>query len=329
MRLLFSVMVMLLLSVPAMGQTLLGTNVRVDPDGIVVRPSSFWLDNVLAVDPLFRTVDAEGRLILKIDLYATLAAADEQDDIHSTADRQFTSDGLALKQDADTAIHPDAVNTWTALQTMNGEHWMFINNGKILLLNHHTSPVSSMHLYRGGLVAEDQNMLFQVDVADGVGPYLFDFKGGDIDMWSNNITNVGSINASAFVQDGINLYDIAAGKKLFINLNEPLVYDAEGDTLHFEVEWCASPDFASSTVYNRRTEDGQADWYYFNGSQYVAFPSTGLISSFYGTDGLASVILNPPDTLTAPVYIRARSFDGVDWSDYRTAYGVGAVRLGN
>ena len=160
--------------------------------------------------------------------------------------------------------------------------------------------------------------------------------------WGDHGTNgyVDSESDPVFAATGALQVDLAAASnkadmaygwgdhnRLYLNLNEPLVYDAEGSNLHFQVEWSGSADFSSATAYS--TSSSQANWSYFNGTQYAAFPSAGIPDTAYGTDGLASVIFNPTDVVAGPVYIRARAHDGADWSNYRVAYGIGAVRLGN
>jgi hypothetical protein len=91
MRWLYSVMVVLLLSVPASGQTLLGTNVRVDPDGIVDRPLGFWTNNVIATGGTTVTTNEDGRLVIHTTPDADMPVPD---DVQAALD---------LKQDADTA----------------------------------------------------------------------------------------------------------------------------------------------------------------------------------------------------------------------------------
>ncbi|NCF80818.1 MAG: hypothetical protein GWP74_04325 [Proteobacteria bacterium] len=116
-------------------------------------------------------------------------------------------------------------------------------------------------------------------------------------------------------------------RRLQVNLTEPLVYDAEGSNLQFEVQWSLNGDFSNAVTY--ATAESQTYWQYFNGTLYQDFPASGLPWAAYGTNGFASVVLSPPDPLSAPVYVRARLYDGVDWSDYRTSFGIGTVKIGN
>lgn len=115
--------------------------------------------------------------------------------------------------------------------------------------------------------------------------------------------------------------------RLYMNLKGPLVYDEEGGNLHFGVQWSSNADFSNATSYS--TTNSRANWFYFNGTSYADFPSEGLPPTAYGTNGIASVIFLPTNVLAGPVYIRARAYDGIDWSLYRVAYGIGAVRFGN
>ena len=144
---------------------------------------------------------------------------------------------------------------------------------------------------------------------------------------------LGAVTAGAeWIVDGVEVSEEVApalgdDSSLRINLTEPLVYDAEGSNLQFEVQWSLSADFSNPTSY--ATTESQTYWQYFNGTQYQDFPASGLSWAAYGTNGLSSVIFAPPDTLSEPVYVRARSFDGADWSDYRTGFGIGTVTIGN
>ena len=115
---------------------------------------------------------------------------------------------------------------------------------------------------------------------------------------------------------------------LYFTLVQPLVYDAEGSNLEFEVQWSTNADFSNATLYC--TTNSQTGWDYFNGSRFNAFPAGGLSSNYYGTNVAgACVVFAPTNGLERPVYLRARAWDGADWGDYFVGYGYGAVKLGN
>jgi hypothetical protein len=120
---------------------------------------------------------------------------------------------------------------------------------------------------------------------------------------------------------------VALAKPLCFNLHAPLVYDAEGDNLHFEIQWSMSSDFSDAISYT--TSTAQNNWSYYNGTSFDAFPAGGLPSTAYGTNGLTCVVFDPVETTTEPVHVRARAHDGTDWGDYRPAFGEGTMILGN
>ncbi|MEI6212056.1 MAG: hypothetical protein WCR06_10580, partial [bacterium] len=144
------------------------------------------------------------------------------------------------------------------------------------------------------------------------------------------ITDVTNLCAAAQLACSANL--LAQSVRMYspflvVNMNEPLVYDQDGQNLHFEVQWSTHADFSNPVSYNSGTS--QANWRYFNGSEFAELPASGISAFDYDSSHLACVVFSPTNVLNQEVFIRARSWDGVDWSDYVTGYGSGTVRLGN
>ncbi len=111
---------------------------------------------------------------------------------------------------------------------------------------------------------------------------------------------------------------------LVVNLAGPILYEAAGGVLHFEIQWSANADFSDARSYSSATNT--SGWYFYNGTGYQALPASGFESAFYYVhEGLGAVVFTVPDAVAADVYVRARSYNGADWSDYRTVYGSGTV----
>jgi hypothetical protein len=112
---------------------------------------------------------------------------------------------------------------------------------------------------------------------------------------------------------------------LVLNLSGLLIYDAAGSNLHFEVEIATNSAFAAST--RHCTTNSVSGWEYFNGGEYAAFPEAGLPEAYHDIDGKASVIFKP-GIASSSHYVRARAWNGLDWSDMRAAHGSGTIRVG-
>ncbi len=113
---------------------------------------------------------------------------------------------------------------------------------------------------------------------------------------------------------------------LVVNLAGPILHEPGGMALHFEVQWSTNHDFSDAVTYS--SADDTAGWFSFNGTTYQPMPEGGFKTAFYFVhEGLGSVVFVSQDLLDTNVFVRARSYNGVDWSDYRTAYGSGTVTL--
>lgn len=93
--------------------------------------------------------------------------------------------------------------------------------------------------------------------------------------------------------------------------NAPYFYftipsDPDNNNLHFEIQVDFSGDF-TSPILNKASKPDQAGWEYYNGSSWVAIPSGGVSSTYYGNQARYKV--QPGDALSSGAYafrIRAR-----------------------
>jgi len=111
-----------------------------------------------------------------------------------------------------------------------------------------------------------------------------------------------------------------------IILSGNLLYDAEGSNLHFEVECSTNNNFSNALSFY--TTNSVAGWEYFNGSTVEPLTTNGLAVAYQDTNGLAFVKFSTNTTYSA-AYVRARSWDGTDYSDYRVGYGKQVVTVGS
>jgi hypothetical protein len=109
-----------------------------------------------------------------------------------------------------------------------------------------------------------------------------------------------------------------------ILLSGSLLYDAEGSNLHFEVECSTNQDFSNAVKF--QTTNSVSGWYYFNGSIMAPLTTNGLVAAYQDTNGLAFVQFTTNIAFNG-AYVRARSWDGVDYSNYRVGYGKQVVSV--
>ena len=126
-------------------------------------------------------------------------------------------------------------------------------------------------------------------------------------------------------QDGTREWIEKSPDGLYIHFTHPLVYDSSGGNLHFEVRFDTDPEFSSEIV--RSTQTNVNGWWFFNGSSYQPFPSSGLPELFYLNKEFASVIYIHDEVLSETQFIKGRSFNGLDYSTFRTSYGRGSILL--
>jgi hypothetical protein len=104
-----------------------------------------------------------------------------------------------------------------------------------------------------------------------------------------------------------------------ILLSGNLLYDAEGSNLQFEVECSTNRDFSSALKF--QTTNSVSGWYYFNGSIMTPLTTNGLAAAYQDTNGLAFVQFST-NIAYSGAFVRARSWDGTDYSNYRIVTAV-------
>jgi hypothetical protein len=110
-----------------------------------------------------------------------------------------------------------------------------------------------------------------------------------------------------------------------ILLSGSLLYDAEGSNLQFEVECSTNQDFSNAMKF--QTTNSVSGWYYFNGSIMAPLTTNGLVGAYQDTNGTAFVQFTTNIAFNG-AYVRARSWDGVDYSNYRVGYGKMVISVG-
>ena len=102
----------------------------------------------------------------------------------------------------------------------------------------------------------------------------------------------------------------------------PVVFNVTGQALagtgnlHYEAQLSLASDFSVLTA-NLYTGTSQTNWYFWNGTSVQPFPAAGLPEAYRDAEfGLVAV--HVPNLTGGTLYwARYRSFDGVDWSEYR------------
>ena len=126
---------------------------------------------------------------------------------------------------------------------------------------------------------------------------------------SSNYTHVGGV---------VTLPDYFTGTNpIALNITGNVLVDPEGSNLHFQVEFDTDTAFGS-VDHAATTTVSQVAWDFWDGAQFDAFPSGGLVAAHQDAD-LGNVIYTwtdaPPQRTV--YYVRYRSYDGAAWSDWR------------
>jgi len=112
-----------------------------------------------------------------------------------------------------------------------------------------------------------------------------------------------------------------------VTLSGLLIYDAEGSNLNFEVRYSLNDDFSNEVIAS--TTNSVTGWKFFDLAtlSFTNLATEGLYAVDQGIVRGAVKYTLPTNTAGGVVYVRGRSYDGADWSDFQIGVGSDAIAL--